>query len=51
MACRASSPASARSAVERLELGTALGDYAVNYSRGMKKKLALVCALLHEPRS
>ncbi|MEY4546949.1 MAG: hypothetical protein RL685_3144 [Pseudomonadota bacterium] len=42
----------ARSAplVERLELGEALGDYAVNYSRGMKKKLALVCALLHEPQ-
>jgi ABC-2 type transport system ATP-binding protein len=36
--------------VERLELGDALNDYAVNYSRGMKKKLALVCALLHEPR-
>ncbi len=36
--------------VERLELGDALSDYAVNYSRGMKKKLALVCALLHEPR-
>lgn len=35
--------------VERLELGSALADYAVNYSRGMKKKLALVCALLHEP--
>jgi ABC-2 type transport system ATP-binding protein len=35
--------------IERLELGPALSDYAVNYSRGMKKKLALVCALLHEP--
>ena len=35
--------------IERLELGDALADYAVNYSRGMKKKLALVCALLHEP--
>lgn len=35
--------------IERLELGPALADYAVNYSRGMKKKLALVCALLHEP--
>ena len=34
---------------ERLELGDALADYAVNYSRGMKKKLALVCALLHKP--
>ena len=27
----------------------ATDEYAVNYSRGMKKKLALVCALLHEP--
>jgi ABC-2 type transport system ATP-binding protein len=36
--------------IERLELAEALSDYAVNYSRGMKKKLALVCALLHEPR-
>ena len=35
--------------IERLELGDALADYAVNYSRGMKKKLALVCALLHRP--
>ena len=42
--------ARSRSLVERLELGDALSDYAVNYSRGMKKKLALVCALLHEPR-
>ncbi len=36
--------------VARLELGTALDDYAVNYSRGMKKKLALAMALLHRPR-
>ena len=36
--------------IERLELGEAMSDYAVNYSRGMRKKLALVCALLHEPR-
>jgi ABC-2 type transport system ATP-binding protein len=35
--------------IERLELGDALADFAVNYSRGMKKKLALVCALLHQP--
>lgn len=35
--------------VERLDLGEALEDYAVNYSKGMKKKLALICALLHEP--
>ena len=24
-------------------------DYAVNYSHGMKKKLAVICALLHAP--
>jgi len=34
----------------QLELADALGEYAVNYSKGMKKKLALVCALLHRPR-
>ncbi|HEU4582099.1 MAG TPA: ABC transporter ATP-binding protein [Polyangiaceae bacterium] len=47
---RALVEARSRPLVERLELGDALNDYAVNYSRGMKKKLALVCALLHEPR-
>jgi ABC-2 type transport system ATP-binding protein len=35
--------------VERFELDDALGEYAVNYSRGMKKKLGMVLALLHEP--
>jgi ABC-2 type transport system ATP-binding protein len=35
--------------VDRLELGDVMREYAVNYSRGMKKKLALVCALLHQP--
>src|SRR5690606_37321415 len=35
--------------ISRLELADALDEYAVNYSKGMKKKLALVCALLHEP--
>jgi ABC-2 type transport system ATP-binding protein len=34
---------------DRLELADATDEYAVNYSRGMKKKLALVCALLHDP--
>ncbi len=34
---------------ERLGLSDATDEYAVNYSRGMKKKLALVCALLHDP--
>jgi ABC-2 type transport system ATP-binding protein len=36
--------------IERLELGNAMDEFAVNYSRGMKKKLALVCALAHQPR-
>lgn len=34
---------------ERLELGDALGEFAVNYSMGMKKKLALLCAMMHRP--
>jgi len=46
---RAEAASRAAPLVERLELGPALADYAVNYSRGMKKKLALVCALLHRP--
>jgi ABC-2 type transport system ATP-binding protein len=41
----------ARSAplVDRLGLGDDLEEYATNYSRGMKKKLAAVVALLHDP--
>jgi ABC-2 type transport system ATP-binding protein len=39
-----------RPLVERLELIGAMDEFAVNYSRGMKKKLALVCALVHSPR-
>jgi len=35
--------------VERLDLAEALGEYAINYSHGMKKKLALVCAFIHDP--
>jgi ABC-2 type transport system ATP-binding protein len=35
--------------VAQLDLGDALKEYAVNYSKGMKKKLAIVCALLHDP--
>jgi len=34
--------------VERLGLGDDLEEYATNYSRGMKKKLAAVLALLHD---
>ena len=36
--------------MQRLTLDEAIDDYAVNYSRGMKKKLGLALALLHEPR-
>ena len=36
--------------LERLELGDALDEFATNYSKGMKKKLAITAALLHEPR-
>jgi ABC-2 type transport system ATP-binding protein len=38
-----------RPLLQQLELSDALGEFAVNYSRGMKKKLALVCAMLHDP--
>jgi len=34
---------------ERLGLADALDEYARNYSRGMKKKLAAILALLHRP--
>jgi ABC-2 type transport system ATP-binding protein len=32
-----------------LALGDAEEEYAVNYSAGMKKKLGLACALIHDP--
>jgi ABC-2 type transport system ATP-binding protein len=35
--------------LEQLELGEAMEEFAVNYSKGMKKKLALICAMLHDP--
>jgi ABC-2 type transport system ATP-binding protein len=31
------------------DLGEAAEEFAVNYSLGMKKKLGLACALIHEP--
>ncbi|MCC7419802.1 MAG: ABC transporter ATP-binding protein [Planctomycetaceae bacterium] len=34
---------------DRLQLSDALDEFAENYSRGMKKKLGLMCALIHEP--
>jgi ABC-2 type transport system ATP-binding protein len=36
--------------LKRLDLTDAVNDYAVNYSRGMKKKLGLITALLHSPK-
>jgi ABC-type multidrug transport system ATPase subunit len=36
--------------IARLRLGEDLGAYAEDYSRGMKKKLGLLLALLHQPR-
>ena len=36
--------------LEQFEIADATNEYAANYSRGMKKKLALVCALLHDPK-
>jgi ABC-2 type transport system ATP-binding protein len=39
----------ARPLLEQLDLVDALDEFAVNYSKGMKKKLALVCAMLHDP--
>jgi len=41
--------ARARPMYERLELADAASEYAVNYSQGMRKKLALVCATIHDP--
>jgi ABC-2 type transport system ATP-binding protein len=35
--------------IERLDLAEAIQEYAANYSKGMKKKLAAVCALIHQP--
>jgi len=35
--------------LDDLGLGDATEEYAVNYSAGMKRKLALACALIHDP--
>ncbi|MFH1074260.1 MAG: ABC transporter ATP-binding protein [Candidatus Firestonebacteria bacterium] len=39
----------AQALFERLALSDASEEYASNYSRGMKKKLGLACALIHSP--
>jgi len=47
----ARSEAAERSArlLQEFGLGEAAEDYAVNYSLGMKKRLGLACAMIHEP--
>lgn len=45
----AESKAKAGALFERLALSEASEEYASNYSRGMKKKLGLACALIHDP--
>ena len=35
--------------LQQLDLADAMEEFAVNYSRGMKKKLALLCAMVHDP--
>jgi ABC-2 type transport system ATP-binding protein len=36
--------------IARLQLGDALNQFADDYSRGMKKKLGLLLALIHQPK-
>jgi len=35
--------------LDELQLGEVAEEFAVNYSMGMKKKLGLACALIHDP--
>ena len=46
---RAEARTRARRMLDAFELGEAAEEFAVNYSLGMKKKLGLACALIHEP--
>ncbi|MGA8412746.1 MAG: ABC transporter ATP-binding protein [Xanthobacteraceae bacterium] len=46
---RAQAQARAQRLLHELSLDDAAEDYAVNYSAGMKKKLGLACALIHDP--
>lgn len=36
--------------IERMHMGEAMAQFAEDYSRGMKKKLGILLALIHEPR-
>ncbi|HEX6001987.1 MAG TPA: ABC transporter ATP-binding protein [Hyphomicrobiaceae bacterium] len=46
---RRDAQASTERLLDELALGEAAEEYAVNYSMGMKKKLGLACALIHDP--
>ena len=46
---RGQAQARAQRLLHELSLDDAAEDYAVNYSAGMKKKLGLACALIHDP--
>ena len=47
---RATATARAEELLDALDLGTQQGKLVADYSHGMKKKLALGCALIHGPR-
>ncbi len=47
---RATIDARGRQLADRLNLSDAMEEFAENYSRGMKKKLGLILALLHQPQ-
>jgi ABC-2 type transport system ATP-binding protein len=46
---RAEARSRAAAVLKELALDAASEEYAVNFSMGMKKKLGLACALIHEP--
>jgi ABC-2 type transport system ATP-binding protein len=46
---RADALARSNELLEEFQLGDVAEEFAVNYSMGMKKKLGLACALIHDP--
>ena len=46
---RSAAVANAARLLDELALAEAAEEYAINYSMGMKKKLGLACALIHDP--